>query len=97
MADIAFVIPSVLNGGGGEKRIKVSAGTLSEAFELASSEMGDGFRRRVLEADGSPRSLINVYINGKNARFSNGMGTVLSDGDEVYILPAVAGGEYART
>ena len=54
--------------------------------------MGDDFKRRVLNDDGSPRSLINIYINGKNARFSGGMNTSLKDGDEIYILPAVAGG-----
>jgi adenylyltransferase/sulfurtransferase len=54
--------------------------------------MGDDFKRRVLENDGAPRSLINIYINGKNAKFSDGMETVLKDGDEIYILPAVAGG-----
>jgi adenylyltransferase/sulfurtransferase len=54
--------------------------------------MGDDFKRRVLESDGKPRSLINIYINGKNAKFSNGMDTELHDGDDVYILPAVAGG-----
>jgi adenylyltransferase/sulfurtransferase len=36
--------------------------------------------------------LINIYINGKNAKFSAGLDTTLSDGDEVSILPAVAGG-----
>ncbi|NDF25787.1 MAG: 4-methyl-5(B-hydroxyethyl)-thiazole monophosphate biosynthesis protein, partial [Thaumarchaeota archaeon] len=45
-----------------------------------------------LNDDGSPRSLINIYVNGKNARFSGGMDTQLKDGDEIYILPAVAGG-----
>jgi adenylyltransferase/sulfurtransferase len=54
--------------------------------------MGDDFKRRVLESDGKPRSLINIYINGKNAKFSNGMDTELHDDDDVYILPAVAGG-----
>ena len=54
--------------------------------------MGDDFKRRVLNDDGSPRSLINIYINGKNSRFSGGMNTELKDGDEIYILPAVAGG-----
>lgn len=54
--------------------------------------MGDEFQRRVLNADGTPRSLINIYINGKNMKFSGGMQTALKDGDEVYILPAVAGG-----
>ena len=54
--------------------------------------MGDDFKRRVLNEDGTPRSLINIYINGKNAKFSSGLDTTLSDGDEISILPAVAGG-----
>ena len=54
--------------------------------------MGDDFKKRVLNTDGTPRSLINIYINGKNARFSDGMNTALKDGDEIYLLPAVAGG-----
>ncbi|MGI0026220.1 MAG: ThiF family adenylyltransferase [Nitrosopumilaceae archaeon] len=92
MASIKFTIPSVLNKGGGEKKIDVSATTLSEAFAKISQTMGDEFQRRVLNPDGTPRSLINIYINGKNMRFSGGMQTILKDGDEVYILPAVAGG-----
>ena len=54
--------------------------------------MGDDFKRRVLNEDGTPRSLINIYVNGKNAKFSSGLDTTLSDGDEISILPAVAGG-----
>ena len=54
--------------------------------------MGDEFKKRVLNDDGTPRSLINIYINGKNAKFSGGLDTSLNDGDEIYILPAVAGG-----
>lgn len=92
MAGVTFTIPSVLNAGGGERRIEVPAGPLRDAFARVANEMGDEFRRRVLEADGSPRSLVNIYINGKNARFSGGMGAELKDGDGVYILPAVAGG-----
>jgi len=92
LASIKFTIPSVLNKGGGEKKIDISAATLSEAFSKISEKMGDEFQRRVLNADGTPRSLINIYINGKNMRFSGGMQTALKDGDEVYILPAVAGG-----
>ena len=54
--------------------------------------MGDDFKRRALENDGTPRSLINIYINGKNTKFSSGMESKLKDDDEIYILPAVAGG-----
>jgi len=92
MANITFTIPSVLNSGSGEKKIDVSSDSLQDAFVKVSEIMSDDFKRRVLEGDGTPRSLINIYINGKNAKFSNGMETVLKDGDDVYILPAVAGG-----
>jgi adenylyltransferase/sulfurtransferase len=92
MTNITFTIPSVLNHGGGEKKVEISAATLTEAFTKISENMGDEFKRRVLNDDGTPRSLINIYINGKNAKFSSGMETSLKDGDEVYILPAVAGG-----
>ncbi len=92
MANITFTIPSVLNQGGGEKKTEISADSLTDAFTEISESMGDDFKRRVLENDGSPRSLINIYINGKNAKFSDGMQTTLKDGDEIYILPALAGG-----
>ncbi len=92
MANITFTIPSVLNQGGGEKKTEISADSLTSAFAKISEIMGDDFKRRVLENDGTPRSLINIYINGKNSKFSSGMETVLNNGDEVYILPAVAGG-----
>ena len=92
MAKIIFTIPSVLNQGGGEKKVDLESTSLQEAFSKIAEIMGDDFKRRVLESDGSPRSLINIYVNGKNAKFSGGLETILNDGDEVYILPAVAGG-----
>jgi len=93
-AAITFVIPSVLNpGGGGEQRIEMGVASLADAFAKAVEAKGPDFARRVMEPDGkTPRQLINVYINGKNAKFSGGMDAKLGDGDEVYILPAVAGG-----
>jgi len=92
MPNITFTIPSVLNKGGGEKKLQISAESLLDSFNQVSEEMGDDFKRRVLNADGTPRSLVNVYINGKNSKFSGGMDAPLNDGDEIYILPAVAGG-----
>ena len=69
MAKITFTIPSVLNAAGGEKKTELETSTLKDAFEKISEVMGDDFKRRVLESDGSPRSLINIYVNGKNAAF----------------------------
>ncbi len=92
MADVTFTIPSVLNSGGGERKVPVSASSLADAFRVIADQMGADFARRVLDDDGSPRALINIYINGKNAKFADGIQTALKDGDDIYILPAVAGG-----
>ena len=92
MAKVEFVIPSVLNKGEGEKKVNVDADMLQDAISSVTSMFGEEFSRRVLDANGKPRSLINIYINGKNMRFTGGMTTSLKDGDQVVILPAVAGG-----
>ena len=93
MANIEFIVPSVLNKGGGEKKISLEAGTLQDAFSKVSAQMGEDFRRRVFDLSGKPRPLINIYVNGKNMRFGgNGMTRLLADGDSIHILPAVAGG-----
>jgi adenylyltransferase/sulfurtransferase len=92
LAKVEFVIPSVLNRGQGEKKIPLEASDLQDAFVRISDQLGDDFKRRVFDHNGKPRSLINIYINGKNMRFSGGMAAPLKDGDSVYILPAVAGG-----
>ena len=93
MATVEFVIPSVLNKGAGEKKLSIDASTLEEAFNIISDVLGDDFKRRVIDINGKPRALINIYINGKNIRFNNtGMNSVLNNGDSIYILPAVAGG-----
>jgi adenylyltransferase/sulfurtransferase len=90
MAKVEFTVPSVLNKGQGEKKLPLEAADLQEAFNKVSEQMGDDFKRRVFDHNGKPRSLINIYVNGKNMRFSGGMTTALKDGDNVYILPAVA-------
>ena len=93
MAKIEFIIPSVLNKGSGEKKILLDAQDLQDAFNKAANNLGDDFKRRVLDLNGKPRALINIYINGKNMRFNKeGMITSLKEGDSIYILPAVAGG-----
>ena len=93
MTNIEFIIPSVLTKGSGEKKIPLDAIDLQDAFTKVTEQLGEDFKRKVLDLTGKPRSLINIYINGKNMRFSNdGMATRLNKGDSIYILPAVAGG-----
>jgi molybdopterin-synthase adenylyltransferase len=94
LVKVEFIIPSVLNKGGGERKLPIEAESLGDAFQKVSEAMGDDFKRRVFDLSGKPRSLINIYLNGKNIRFSDdGMATTLNKGDTIYILPAVAGGD----
>jgi len=51
-----------------------------------------GIRDRMLDEAGQIRRFVNIYVNGDDVRFMDGLGTSLKDGDEVSIVPAVAGG-----
>ncbi len=50
-----------------------------------------GIAARLLE-DGALRRFVNVYVNDEDVRFLGGLDAPLTDGDEVVVLPAVAGG-----
>ena len=49
-------------------------------------------RERIADGDGALRRFVNVYLKGEDIRFLDGLDTPVADGDEVTILPAVAGG-----
>lgn len=51
-----------------------------------------GIKDRMLDEAGQIRRFVNIYVNGDDVRFMDGLGTLLKDGDEVSIVPAVAGG-----
>ena len=51
-----------------------------------------GFNERLLEEDGSLRRFVNIFVNGEDIRFLNGLDTSVGEGDEISIVPAVAGG-----
>ncbi len=51
-----------------------------------------GMRERLMDETGQLRRFVNIYVNGDDVRFIDGLGTPLKDGDEVSIVPAVAGG-----
>jgi sulfur-carrier protein len=51
-----------------------------------------GMRERLCDEAGSLRRFVNVYINGEDVRFLSGLDSTLKEGDEVSIVPAVAGG-----
>jgi sulfur-carrier protein len=75
---------------GGEGELEVEGGTVGEALDAVFEQHAD-LRDRITE-DGGLRRFGNVYVSGEDIRFQDGLDTELSDGDEVTILPAVAGG-----
>ncbi len=74
----------------GEGEIEVDGATVGEALDAVFNQHDD-LRERITE-DGGLRRFVNVYVSGEDIRFQDGLGTQLQDGDEVTILPAVAGG-----
>ncbi len=80
---------------GGEAEAEVEgATTVGEALD-GLYERFDGLRDRIAE-DGDLRRFVNVYVGGEDIRFLEGLDTAVEDGDEITILPAVAGGSAAR-
>jgi molybdopterin synthase sulfur carrier subunit len=75
---------------GGEGELEVEGGTVGEALD-AVFEQHEALRDRLI-SDDSLRRFVNVYVSGEDIRFQDGLETELTDGDEVTILPAVAGG-----
>jgi molybdopterin synthase sulfur carrier subunit len=67
------------------------AATLQELVEHLETSY-PGMRERLCEADGQLRRFVNVFVNGEDVRFLQGLESSLAEGDEVSIVPAVAGG-----
>jgi molybdopterin converting factor small subunit len=85
-------IPPVLRAQvGGEKQVDVAGGSLSEILaELTSAH--PGLRTQLFTDDGELNRFVNVYVDGQDARYLEGLETRVRDGDVVMILPAMAGG-----
>ncbi|AZG43901.1 MoaD/ThiS family protein [Gordonia insulae] len=88
---ITVSIPTILRTHtGGEKRVEASGSTLAEVIDNLESA-NPGIKERLV-ADGKLHRFVNVYVNDEDVRFSGGLDTGVDDGDDVTILPAVAGG-----
>ncbi|MEU4731662.1 MULTISPECIES: MoaD/ThiS family protein [unclassified Streptomyces] len=77
----------------GEKAVTGEGATLADLFTDLESRH-KGIRERLVDeaANGQLRRFVNVYLNDEDVRFLDGISTALKDGDNVTILPAVAGG-----
>jgi len=90
-------IPTILRTyTGGEKAVPGEGSTLSQLIDDLESNH-PGIKDRLVEGDGGAtggdlRRFVNVYVNDEDVRFTGGLETALKDGDQVVVLPAVAGG-----
>ena len=89
-------IPTILRTyTGGEKSVEATGATLVELIDDLEVKH-PGIKDRLIEAnrmaEDDLRRFVNLYVNDEDVRFTGGLGTELSDGDQVVVLPAVAGG-----
>lgn len=74
-----------------EELIEVQAGTIGEAITELQTRF-PGIQERLIDEKGEVRRFVNVYVNEEDIRFLNNQHTPLKDGDEISIIPAIAGG-----
>lgn len=75
----------------GLDKVQMEASNLSELIEEMEASY-PGFKARLLDESGELRYFVNIYLNGEDVRFLKGLSTATKSGDEVSIVPAVAGG-----
>ena len=75
----------------GLDKVEVAESSLSQMIESLESNY-PGFKERLLDENGDLRYFVNIYVNGEDVRFLDGLSTATKAGDEVSIVPAVAGG-----
>ena len=74
-----------------EELIDIKPGTVGDAFADLQCRF-PGIKERLLDDTGAVRRFVNVYVNEEDIRFLQNLDTTVKDGDEISIIPAIAGG-----
>jgi sulfur-carrier protein len=91
---VQVLLPGVLASlAGGEKHLHVEpqGETLADLLDAVAAEH-PMLARRIRDETGQVRRFVNVYVDGDDVRFEQGLATPVPDGAEVQVLPSVAGG-----
>ena len=75
----------------GQDKVDTEGATLAQIIDSMESQY-PGIKERLCDEDGNLRNFVNVYVNGEDVRFLEGIDSATGDGDEISIVPAVAGG-----
>ncbi|MEE2986236.1 MAG: MoaD/ThiS family protein [Nitrospinota bacterium] len=74
-----------------QSEVSAEGATITEIFNSLETQF-NGIKERICDESGAPRRFINIYLNEEDIRFLDGESTAVKDGDEVSIIPAIAGG-----
>ena len=85
-------IPTVLRPQvGGNKEVELSGATVADLVDALTAQY-PSLRAQLLTDEGGLNRFVNVYVNGQDVRYLDGLATPVADRDEVRLLPAMAGG-----
>ncbi len=76
---------------GGADEVAAEGATVGELIDNLEAAH-PGLKARLCDESGEIRRFVNIYVNDEDVRFLDGRNTALKDGDEVSIVPAIAGG-----
>ena len=89
---VTVLVPTPLRGlTSDQSRVEASGETLHQLV-LNLEEQFPGMGERILDEDGEIRRFVNLFVNGEDVRFLDGLQTAIGPTDEISIVPAVAGG-----
>jgi len=74
-----------------KSEVTAEGSTIADIFNDLEAQFS-GIKDRICEENGSPRRFINIYVNEEDIRFLDGEKTAVKEGDEISIIPAIAGG-----
>ena len=77
----------------GADQVQLEVSDLSQMIDRLETDY-PGVKERLLDEDGELRYFVNIYVNGEDIRFDQGLNTAIKSGDEISIVPAVAGGTH---
>lgn len=92
MPNVKVLIPTPLRKLTGEQETVAAEADSIAALMTALEAQHPGIGGRLLDDAGNLRRFVNLYVNGEDVRFLQGKETALKEGDEVSIVPAIAGG-----
>ena len=92
---MVFVPSPLRRHTGGQSRVDVPGATVGEVLSMLTTAY-PGLSGQILDEGGEVRAYINVFVNGAEIRTLSGQATPVASGDEVSVIPAMAGGQVRR-